>query len=439
MEHSNKQIPHLPTQRSEAIIEHVVVASAQQMTSTMASVLVVYKEFPAPSVGHAGGKAVFQVIEFLHQRGHRVCVVARLRQEERPLIKELARSCDRMYTVPHHRALAGLVPVAFVRSYLALRRTIARALEEIQPDFLHIEVTQTAFVLLGLRRPFTSFRPLDVNWFLLQQQATHMRGTHKALARIASRVLHRVEPWLCRRFDLIATISEGDQRLLAPYCESRPLLILPLAPSFSPRADAQPPMPPGLNVLFVGAMYRTFNVQGVQWFLERVWPTVLARVPQAHFYIVGYDPPQQILNWHGREHVSVIGFAEDLAPWYQTASLFVSPLLVGGGLLQKVVDALAAGAPVVATSVSNHGVGATPGEHLLTADTPADFAEAVVRLLKDQAERERLARAGQQFAHTRYNLKEALAHWEAIWLEGIALDQKGSAAYRAGDPGMKRG
>ena len=379
----------------------------------MARILVVYKEFPAPSVGHAGGRAVFRLMESLHRRGHRLYLVARLRREEEELVGETAPYCERIVTVPHHTALPGPFPVAFLRSYLALRRAAARTLREVQPDLVHVEVTQTAFALLGLRRPFSSFRPLDVNWFLLEQQAARRRGLERAALLTLSFLFRWLEPWTCRHYDLICAISEGDRRLLAPRCRPRPVLLLPLAPAFSAAEDVPPAVEPGPNVLFVGAMYRSFNVQGVRWFVEEVWPQVVARVPQARFYVVGYGPPPEVQALHDGERIFVTGFVEELAPWYRAAAVFVSPLPVAGGLLQKVVDALAMGVPVVATSVSNHGVGGTPGEHLLVADEPADFAEAVARLLEDSAEQERLGRAGQRFVRERYELEGAVDRWEA--------------------------
>lgn len=381
----------------------------------MARILIVYKEFPAPSVGHAGGQAVFRFAEELWRRGHRLFLVARLRREEAPLMEEAAPFFERIITVPHHHALPGPFPLAFLRSYWALRRAAARALRQVRPHLLHVEVTQTAFALLGLRRPFSSFRPLDVNWFLLEQRAGRLRGVRRGFTLALSRLLRWVEAWLGRRYDLIAAISEGDRRLLAPRCQPRPVLLLPLAPALAASGNVGPAVSPGPNVLFVGAMYRTFNVEGVGWFLETVWPRVQAQVPGARFYIVGHRPPAEIRACEDGKSVFVTGFVEDLTGWYQAAAVFVSPMLVAGGLLQKVLDALAMGVPVVATSVSNHGVGATAGEHLLVADDPAAFADAVVRLLKSPTERERLGRAGQQFVRERYDLEKAVTEWEAAW------------------------
>jgi glycosyltransferase involved in cell wall biosynthesis len=162
-------------------------------------------------------------------------------------------------------------------------------------------------------------------------------------------------------------------------------------------------------------MYRAVNVEAVEWFVERVWPQIRAEIPSAHFTVVGYRPPAEIEALDREADITVTGFVDDLAPWYRSADVFVSPMLVAGGLLQKVLDALATGVPIVATSVSNHGVGATPGEHLLTADDPANFAASVVRLLRHPEERRALGRAGQQFAEATYDLEAAIKRWEKSW------------------------
>lgn len=385
----------------------------------MARILVVYKEFPAPSVGHAGGRAVFLLMEALRRRGHQLYLVTRLRREEAPLVAEMAPYCEQIVTTPHHQSLGGPRAWAWLRSYLLLRRAAARALRQIRPDWLHVELTQTAIFLLGLRRPFSSLRLFDVNWFMLEQRAAEAHGLRRWAERLAGWAMRRFEPWLYRRYEVIAAISEGDRGLLASRCRPRPVVILPLVPAQALQADVAPAVEGGPNVLFVGAMYRTFNVQGVQWFLESVWPLVREQVPTARFFVVGYDPPPEIRAYHDGEQVVVTGAVEDVAPWYRAATVFVSPLRVAGGLLQKVIDALAAGVPVVATTVSNHGLGATAGEHLLLADTAADFAAAVVRLLNDPQERERLAQAGQQFVRGRYDLEEAVGRWEALVRAGL--------------------
>ena len=98
-----------------------------------------------------------------------------------------------------------------------------------------------------------------------------------------------------------------------------------------------------VNLLFVGAMSRDHNRDGIAWFLDNVWDQVLRQQPEARLYIVGSDPSEALRARCGWYDVFVTGFVDDLAVWYRSATVFVSPLLVAGGLLQKVVDAMADG------------------------------------------------------------------------------------------------
>ncbi len=385
----------------------------------MAQILVAYKQFPAPSVGHAGGQSVFRLLEALGARGHRLTLVARATDEEHARLPEVEPLCDHVYTTPHHTSLPGPRPWALARSYAALRRTTQRALDETRPDVLHVEFAQTAVALTGVRYPRTSFRAHDVNWFMMAQQAEQQAGVAKARSQLLERFFYRTEPWLYRHFDLIAAISEGDRRLLAPRCAPQPVYLLPLSPNLRSDENVEPAAVPGPNVLFVGAMWRDYNIQAVQWFLDHVWPQVQRAVPTATFYVVGSRPAPEIQARHDGDRVIVTGFVDELAPWYAAAAVFVSPMLVAGGLLQKVVDALAMGVPVVATSASNHGLCAKPGEHLEIADEAGAFADATITLLQDNVVREARAAAGQRFVRQHYDPEETVARWEQALLKVI--------------------
>ncbi|MBN1873745.1 MAG: glycosyltransferase [Anaerolineae bacterium] len=399
----------------------------------MAHILFIYKQFPALSVGHAGGESLFRLMAALHRRGHRISLVARIMDEEQLLWPEVEAICEYIYTTPHHRTLPGPRPLALLRSYLALRHLTKRVLREIQPDLVHVETTQTAIILMGVSLPPASFRTQDVNWFLQQQQVAHQHGIRRLIAQMRAWVFRAFEPLLYRRYDILLAISEGDRQLLQPVCVSPPLLLLPLAPLTTPSmtpafsisegyvdtnttdTDTSPITLHHPNILFVGAMSRDHNLNGVTWFLDQVWPRILAQISDVHFYIVGGGPPD-VLRARADNTITVTGFVDDLASWYRAADVFVSPLLVAGGLLQKVVDAMAMAVPVVATSVCNHGISAKPGEHLITADTPATFADAVVHLLQMPNIRQRLGVAGQQLIYKHYNTERAIDEWEAALL-----------------------
>ncbi len=387
----------------------------------MVHILIAYKQFPAPSVGHAGGESLFRLMEALYRRGHRLTLVARIADDERKHIAAVAAICERVYTVTHHRSLPGPRTWALLRSYFSLRAEIQRVIRREAPDFVHVETLQTALVAWGLRRPPATFRTQDVNWYLAEQRAAYLTGFRHQLARLERTVFRWLEPHLCRHYDLTLVVSEGDRRLLAPVCDGP--LIMPLTPAVRP-TGADPAVPGTTNLVFVGAMSRDHNVAGVTWFLDQVWERVASACPQARFYVVGGSPPPILIDRADGQRVFVTGFVEDLAGWYAAATIFVSPLLVAGGLLQKVLDALAMGKPVVATSVCNHGIGATPGRHLLIADQPDAFADAVVTLLADPEARSRIGAAGQAFVADRYDLEAAVDRWETEIIAMIGGDHR---------------
>ncbi|MBN1247926.1 MAG: glycosyltransferase [Anaerolineae bacterium] len=385
----------------------------------MAHILIAYKQFPAPSVGHAGGESLFYLMEALHQRGHRLTLVARITNEERQHLPEVERICDRIVTVRHHRSRGGPRLVAILRSYLDLRRAIRETIQAVRPDFVHVETTQTAVIALGLPESPSSYRTQDVNWFLIDQRlrqgfgAQRLTGLRRWVAIVERALFRWLEPWVAGQYSLLLAISEGDRRLLARDRSRDSLLFVPLVPSFTGQETVAPAVDGDSNLLFVGAMSRDHNLAGVAWFLDGIWPDIAASVPDARFYIVGGHPPEALQRRADGKRVVVTGFVDDLATWYRAATVFVSPLLVAGGLLQKVMDAMAMGVPVVASSVCNHGVGAIPGEHLVTADEPEAFAAAVIELLGNPEARQRLGAAGRTFVREHYDLETAVDGWDA--------------------------
>jgi glycosyltransferase involved in cell wall biosynthesis len=118
--------------------------------------------------------------------------------------------------------------------------------------------------------------------------------------------------------------------------------------------------------------------------------------------IAGGDPAPEVRRLAAEPGVSVTGFVDRLEPYYGRATVFVAPLRIAGGIAGKTVDALAAGCPVVTTSIGGEGLGVVAGEHLLVADGAEAFAAEVVRLLRDPALRRRLGEAARRFAEERY-------------------------------------
>jgi len=138
------------------------------------------------------------------------------------------------------------------------------------------------------------------------------------------------------------------------------------------------------KLMYVGFLGWEPNIQGLLWFIEQVWPKLVARRPDLRFDIVGKGPDNRLQEaaalWEG---IDLKGFVPDLQKIYNHARVCVAPLLFGSGMKVKVLDAMARGMPTVTTSVGAEGIDIELGRHLLVADEPMEMATQIECLLSD--------------------------------------------------------
>jgi hypothetical protein len=215
----------------------------------------------------------------------------------------------------------------------------------------------------------------------------------RAVAGVAALRAVRLEPRLLNAFDRVATFSEKDASLLVQLGVRVPISVEQLYFDLPPRAAA----PSGSNVLLTGAMYRAENDQAAQWFLTHIWPQVKRQVPSTVLTIAGSGPSADLqrLAKQSRD-VQVTGYVDDLTAVYGRASVAIAPLLMGAGVKVKVIEALASGLPVVATTIGAEGL----PENLFggIADDPTVFGQHVTDLLRDPAARSKFGAAGRAWA-----------------------------------------
>lgn len=169
-----------------------------------------------------------------------------------------------------------------------------------------------------------------------------------------------------------------------------------------------PPKPSPLDdqrCLFVGAMGRTENSEGIIWFIKNVWPLVLKNNPKSKLYIVGSSPPKELIC-DDEKNIIVTGFVEDLNQYYLNASVFIAPLFTGAGVKFKVLQAFAFGIPVISTPVGAEGI--CEGDNQLdvfpciTKD-PFEFAQQITNILNNEVYRKNYGKKSRQWVLNNYN------------------------------------
>ena len=297
-------------------------------------------------------------------------------------------------------------------------------------DVVHADQLWMApYGLLALRAAGADRRPavvLDQHNAVFQvprRLAEHTANPAKAaLLRLEACKLARYEVRVCRGFDRVVWVTEEDRRALraaagggARLDEAAASTVIPICtdPAAQPvvrrRHDAR-------RVTFLGGLHWPPNAEGIVWFAREVWPLVLRQVPDALLTVIGKSPPRA-LGAIGLppSSLDVPGYVPDLLPYLAETAVFVVPLQAGGGMRVKILDAWCWGLPIVATRIGAEGIDARDGEDLLLADTAADFARAVVRLLRDPDARSRLAAGGRRAVESRYDWRQVYSRWDAIY------------------------
>ena len=167
-------------------------------------------------------------------------------------------------------------------------------------------------------------------------------------------------------------------------------------------ADLPEPYPGPIDrhrIIYTGSLSYRANLETVDYFLKQIWPAIRRAQPTATFVVTGEPPdPDTARRLRAVPGLSLAGLVSDYARFVSSSGVLAVPLLRGGGTRIKVLEALALGCPVVATPKAIEGVVVSPGRDVLVAGSPAEFAEAVVSLIRDDGLRHRLVENGRQAA-----------------------------------------
>lgn len=222
------------------------------------------------------------------------------------------------------------------------------------------------------------------------------------VAEISRRNARKVEIDNAWNFDAMTFISREDmERVTAPVEKHYIPLCFPVKPS-----DYDKKPKDAVNLLWMGGFWWYPNAEGVSWFVREILPLVKDRLAENNIRLqfLGANPPDDLKALHDGKHIFVHGFVPSIEPILDEAHLLFVPLLSGSGVRVKILESMSNGIPILSTSKGCEGLGAVDGRDLVIADTAADFAEAMIRLAQDAAQRAAMARNAQELLRTRYDL-----------------------------------
>ena len=217
-------------------------------------------------------------------------------------------------------------------------------------------------------------------------------GLNRLLSLVDRRAWIRFERRIADESDQVIVFSPEDAAMVQT---ATPLEVVPLVVSL-PAEPASLANEDPSTVLFVGNYGHQPNVDAAFWLVREIFPRVRARHAAARLWIVGDNPPPELVALSS-DAVEVTGGVGRVEPWLERAAVFVAPIRTGGGMRVKVVEALAAGKPVVCTSRAIAGISLV-GDEVRVAETAEALADELCALLDAPADRAELARRARAWA-----------------------------------------
>lgn len=357
---------------------------------------------------------IYHLLRGLAQR-HTVSLVSFTEPSEPPDLAGLCALCAQVQTVDRQpfqpdrlRARLGFlspVPRSVIDTYAPeMEAAIARAVAT-RPDV----VIASQFDMAVYHRAFRGLPALleeielGVYYDRWTQATTLGRKWRAALTWAKHR---RYLAQLLRDFRACTVAAEEERQIVRQHVlgdRALQIVVIPNGVDLASYTRAQEaPQPPTL--IFTGSFRYFANHEAMVWFVGQVLPRIQTVEPAARLVITGDHAG---LPLPPAPNVILTGLLPDVRPWLARAWVSVVPIQQGGGTRLKILEAMAAGVPVVTTTKGAQGLAARHEEHLLIADSADAFAAAVLRLLRDPALRQRLADNARQLVRERYD-------WSAI-------------------------
>lgn len=302
----------------------------------------------------------------------------------------LDRLCRKalLFKAPPARRLDAFSATPFLFSNLQsdeLHRAVDRILEEDRPDLVQVEYLGMASYAERARcRRIVRAHVLEwwhyyLNWRRTRGARTRLENLFWCLDSV------RHNRRTLKSFDWVLVTSEEERRRaleLSPGARAEALpFILMDCEHFSPA-----PIPPkDPQILFVGFLPHTPNVDALAYFIREEWPLIQRQEPRARLIVIGEGASNALRGSMHDRGVDYRGYVEDLRGIYRQSRVYVAPVTSGGGIRTKIVEAMTAGVPVVCNSFAPLGLGLLPDHHVVVRDRPAESAAAILRLLRDDA------------------------------------------------------
>jgi len=281
---------------------------------------------------------------------------------------------------------------------------IHEVLEKNEYDFVLCESIFTAPYIDTIRRLSSAkivLRSHNLEFSIWHRIAkSKKQGLKKTYLKILTKQLKDYEVQILEEIDGLIAINPDELKHYKRLGLKKKSTTIPFAvelDNYIPEAHSDPK-----SVFHLGSMDWQPNLEGVEWFMKRVWPMVVKKDPTLKLYLAGRKMPEWLLE-HEQDGVTVVGEIDDAQAFIKSKNIMVIPLKSGGGMRVKLVEALALEKPVISTPLGANGVCIEDGKNILIARQPKEFAQAILALSEGKEKALELGAQGRKLVEKAYD------------------------------------
>jgi glycosyltransferase involved in cell wall biosynthesis len=273
-------------------------------------------------------------------------------------------------------------------------------------DLLYCHLIRTAEFALDVRKCVKILHLIDSNTLRVRREVS-LQNTWELIRNFRNTLigykLKAFEQMIIKYFDLSIVVGKKDYEVLKALSPDANVALIPNGVDTAyfnklPENISEYPV-----LTFFGKISTPPNVDAVKYFYHSIFPIIRAKIPGIRFHIVGSSPTDEIKKLTEDENVVVTGYVEDIRTYIAKADVVICPMRKGGGIKNKILEAMSLGRAVVSTSIGAEGVDVTNGQDILISDTPAEFAESINRILSDKCLRDRVVTNARKLIDNNYS------------------------------------
>lgn len=377
----------------------------------MKKILFLTSQFPFPPKDGFRAR-VFNLIKNL-SRNYEITVLSFIKRKEKKHINDLSLYCD-VFTVDKQDNLIDIsknIGLSFIskKPFMALKdyskvfENKLRVILRKEFDFVFFEGLQTSQYFKFIKESKTILDLHNPEHIILRN--LHDKETNKVKKTFLKTQLDKVKDYelsQVKKFDKVFTVSEKDAYSVGMANFYNGFIV----PNGCTIYDIDFIFKP--NLLYVGSLDYMPNEDGLLWFLNEIFPKIKEEFPDIIFYIIGRNPSGKIKRFESK-NIKVLGYIEDLVPYYNKSSLFVVPLKIPGGQRLKILHAMSFKKCVVSTKTGAETLDVEDNKNIFFAGDAITFANKIIGLLKNPEITKEVAEKGYNLVKNNYNWRDIAA------------------------------